>query len=109
MTSKPALTRLAAIGPPMMPRPTKPTVVIAEPPGCRSGSPRAGQPGEAVVAGPGGLVLEPDPAVVAGGGDPSQVAVEVDVAGAGLVAPRGVGDLDGGDTVAIGREHLVHE
>src|SRR4029453_3396901 len=88
-------------------RPTKPTVVIAEPPGCRSGSPLAGQPGEAVVAGPGGLVLEPDPAVVAGGGDPGQVAVEVEGAGAGLVAPGGVGDLDVGDTVAVGGDHLV--
>src|SRR4029453_16617267 len=67
----------------------------------------AGQPGEAVVARPAGLVLEPDPAVVAGGGEPGQVAVEVEGAGAGLVAPGGGGDLGVGDTVGVGGDHLV--
>src|SRR4029450_5284819 len=127
MTSKPALTRLAAIGPPMMPRTTKLTVVIAvllagaafarrssgSAARVRGGRGSdgvallAGQPGEAVVARPAGLVLEPDPAVVAGGGEPGQVAVEVEGAGAGLVAPGGVGDLDVGDTVGVGGDHLV--
>src|SRR5215212_6482011 len=125
MTSKPALTRLAAIGPPMMPRPTKPTVVMRSSSGRRVRVPAragtdavglvgsggaaalAGQPGEAVGAGAARLVLQPDPAAVAGGGELTEMAVEVEGARAGLVAPGGVGDLDVGDLIAVGGGHLI--
>src|SRR5215213_6707957 len=125
MTSKPALTRLAAIGPPMMPRPMKPTVVMrfllagaalgAE--WYRSVSwfwgrsagaaALARQPGEAVGAAAAWDVLQPDPASIAGGGERAQVAVEVKRAGAGLVPPRSVGDLHVGNSVGVGDDHPV--
>src|ERR1700712_1551277 len=105
-TSKPASTRLAAIGPPMIPRPMKATVVMRSAPllslvrqGCRRSAllgrraPGAGQPVEGVGTGAAGLVLEPDPAVVAGGGDAVEPGVDRELPGARLVAAGGVGDL----------------
>src|ERR687890_759572 len=105
------------MGPPMMPRPMKPTVVMgfllagaasraARAVRCRrcwGGSAGAAalarQPGEAVGAGPAGLVLQPDPAVVAGGGEVGEVVVQVEGAGPRLVAPGSVGDLHVRDPV----------
>src|SRR5829696_4275518 len=125
MTSKPALTRLAAIGPPMMPRPMEPTVVmrflLA---GAASGAEwyrsvswfwggsagaaaLARQPGKAVGAAAAWDVLQPDPASIAGGGERVEVAVEVKLAGAGLMPPRSVGDLHVGNAVAVGGDHPV--
>src|ERR671924_270960 len=105
MTSKPALTRLAAIGPPMMPRPMKPTVVMRFL--LVGAAALAGQPGEAVGAAAAWDVLQPDPAAVAGGGERAEVAVQVERAGAGLVPPGSVGDLHVGDPVAVGGDRLV--
>src|SRR4030095_5328051 len=104
MTWKPALTRLAAIGPPMMPRPMKPTVVmrflLIGAAWYRSVSwswGRAGaaaalarQPSEAVGAAAAWDVLQPDPASVAADGERAEVAVEGKRAGAGRGPPRGV-------------------
>src|SRR3712207_8760247 len=102
MTSKPALTRLPAIGAPMMPRPMKATVVIGTLPPCRGGERPWGvrgsgggavQPAEALGGGAAGLVLQPDPAVVTRGRQLVEVAVQVALAGAGLVPAGGGGDL----------------
>jgi hypothetical protein len=60
----------------------------------------AREPGEAVHRGHGRLVLQPDPAGVAGLLEPGQVAVEVELAGARLAAAGGVGDLDVRDLAA---------
>src|SRR5919202_4954167 len=109
MTSKPASTRWPAIGPPMMPRPMKATVVTgtlpslsrsergvgspsrAPPPageGWGGGGPSSGvgavQPAEAVGRGAAGLVLQPDPAVVTGGRELAEVAVQVELPGSGF-------------------------
>src|SRR5437764_265693 len=45
-TSNPARTRLAAIGPPMIPRPMKPTLVIAAPVGHLQGYDEPGADGD---------------------------------------------------------------
>src|SRR5690348_10527875 len=108
-TSNPALTRLAAIGPPMIPRPMKATVVMWEytflsvsgvgvsgRSAGRAGLPRSfvsGQPVEGVGAGAAGLVLEPHPAVVARGGDPVEPGVDRELPGGGLFVAGRVGDL----------------
>src|SRR4051794_18857739 len=114
VTSNPAFTRLAAIGPPMMPRPMKATVVmsvvlsgIRRRRSERGGALGAGEPVEGVGAGAAGLVLQTDPAVVARGRDAAQVAVDVEAAGAGLVAAGVVGDLDVPDPARRGRDRLL--
>src|SRR5215218_4396876 len=109
MTSKPAVTRLAAIGPPMMPRPMKATVVMRDPP-CRGGGRSDGgtaQPAEAVGGRAAGHVLQPDPAVVTGVREPAEVPVEVELPGARFVPAGRVGDLHVRDPRAVRGDHPV--
>src|SRR5699024_2324681 len=68
-----------------------------------------GQPGERVGlgGGAGGLVLQPEPAVVAAGEEVGGPAGDRRLAGAGLVPAGGVGDLHVRDTVGIGGARRV--
>src|SRR6478735_11085868 len=122
MTSNPAFTRWPAIGPPMMPRPMKATVVIdlssslgwyarlesTDMSGGRTVGQR--QPGQAVPGAHGRLVLQRDIPVVALGRERGQVPVDVQPAGARLAAARAVGDLHVPDPIGVvldGRGYVV--
>src|SRR3712207_2517168 len=104
--------RLEAMGAPMTPRPTNPMVSgIALLSGLSAGGALlTRQPAQARLGVPvRGLVLEADESVVARGLDALEDEVEVQLAGAGLVAARGVGDLDVRDVgeVLLERRHQV--
>src|SRR3954453_20915634 len=107
-TSNPASTRCAAIGPPMMPSPMKPIVVMRLP--CtrseRIGSwttapGRARKPTEAVGARSGRRVLQADVARVPDAGELVEVTGDVEDAAAGLVPTGGIGDLHVADAVGV--------
>src|SRR5690606_8673660 len=70
----------------------------------RSGALVGGQPAERVGLRllTGGLVLEPDPAVVATAGQVAEPAADRQLPGTGLVAAGGVGDLHVRNPVAVG-------
>src|SRR4249919_9408 len=117
MTSKPALTRCAAIGPPMIPKPMKPIVVICTPlavgqrgraASASGGSPFWRQPSERVGALPTGLVLQAYPAVVASSREPAEVVVDVEGSGARLIAARSVCDLHVADPASARIDSGIH-
>ena len=64
-------------------------------------------PAEAVGGGGGGLVLEADPAAVAGRLEIGELPQQRQRPGAGLVAARGVGDLHMADPVGVVGDDLV--
>ena len=109
VTSKLAVTRLAATGSPMMPSPMNPIFVVMNSPpesarlaaACLAACAGPGQPGQAGLGCPGGLVLQAYPAPVAAAGQGGQVPVQVELAAAGLAASRRVGDLHVRDVLGV--------
>src|SRR6187551_3996330 len=67
----------------------------------------AGQPTEAVRAGPARVVLAADPAEVTGTRQRGQVPVQIQSAGAWLVPAGRVGDLHVADPVGVGGDGRV--
>ena len=86
----------------MMPSPMNPIrVLMSYSSSRRCGPPLPGEPGQAGLGRPGGLVLQAYPAPVAAVGQGGQVPVQVELAAARLAPPGRVGDLHVRDVLGV--------